>query len=192
MPSAGGVEFLLFLGSKSMMNLYRSGLRALLAAVLSSVAFALPALAADVDMQNPKAAPAAKTSAPAKKVSPYRPVSVPNKARDYYMAVWGVDNLLVQQTASGNLIRFSYRIVDPALAKPLAAKEATSYLFGQRSRAMLQIPVMDKIGQLRQTGTAKAGQEFWMVFSNKGNLIKPGDRVNVKIGSFHADGLLVK
>jgi hypothetical protein len=31
-----------------------------------------------------------------------------------------------------------------------------------------------------------------MVFSNKGNLVKPGDRVNVVIGTFHADGLMVE
>jgi len=29
-------------------------------------------------------------------------------------------------------------------------------------------------------------------FSNKGNLVKAGDRVNVMIGTFHADGLLVE
>jgi len=31
-----------------------------------------------------------------------------------------------------------------------------------------------------------------MVFSNKGKLIKPGDRVNVMIGSFHVEGLVVE
>jgi hypothetical protein len=176
-----------------MLNLCRPSIRAVLAAALTGGLCTLPALAADTtDTQTPKAARSATASVPAKKTSPYHPVSVPNRARDYYIAVWGVDNLLVQQTASGNLIRFSYRVVDPALAKPLLTKELTPYLIGQRSRAVLQIPVMDKIGQLRQTGTPKPGQEFWMVFSNKGNLVKPGDRVNVKIGSFHADGLLVK
>jgi hypothetical protein len=30
------------------------------------------------------------------------------------------------------------------------------------------------------------------VFSNKGDLIKRGDRVNVAIGMFHADGLVVE
>jgi hypothetical protein len=31
-----------------------------------------------------------------------------------------------------------------------------------------------------------------MVFSNKGNLVHPGERVNIIIGKFHADGLLVE
>lgn len=124
--------------------------------------------------------------------SPYRPVQLPKQAKVFYQAYGGVDNLTVRRTASGNLIRFSYRVVDPARAKALGEKSAVPYMLGQKSHALLQIPVMDKIGQLRQTGTPEAGQEYWMVFSNKGNLIKAGDRVNVMIGSFHIDGLLVE
>ena len=140
------------------------------------------------------AAPAAAASPPppAQKASPFRPVGVTPGAKTYYQSVWGVDNFLVRQTASGTLIRFSYRVTDPARAEPLGDKAAKPYLVGVRSRAVLQIPVMENVGQLRQTGVPKAGQEFWMVFSNKGNLVKVGDRVNVIIGSFHADGLLVE
>lgn len=133
---------------------------------------------------NPKAVPA-------RKASPYRPASLPSSTV-YYQSVWGVDNLLVRETASGNLIRFSYRVTDPARAKALGDQKATPYLIGQRSRAMLQVPVMDKVGKLRQGGPPVAGKEYWMVFSNKGNLVRAGDRVNVIIGSFRADGLTVE
>ena len=135
----------------------------------------------------PPPAPAAT-----RKTSPYNPVHPPSSAKDYYQSVWGVDNMLVRETASGNLIRFSYRVTDPARAKALGDKHATPLLYGQRSQAVLHIPVMDKIGQLRQTGAPEVGQKYWMVFSNKGNLVRSGDRVNVVIGSFHADGLVVE
>jgi hypothetical protein len=127
-----------------------------------------------------------------RKTSPYHSVKLTESAKDYYTVAWGVDNLKVGQTASGNLIRFSYRVIEPALAKALGDNKATPYLYGQRSRAVLEVPVMDKIGQLRQTNTVEAGKEYWMVFSNKGNLVRPGDRVNVMIGSFHVDGLMVE
>jgi hypothetical protein len=141
----------------------------------------------------PAAVPAVGQQAPfVRKASPYRPVSVTPSAKTYYQSVWGVDNFLVRRTASGNLIRFSYRVTNPARAKPLGDKTATPYLIGLRSRAVLQIPVMEQVGALRQTGTPEAGKEFWMVFSNKGDLVKAGDRVNVIIGSFHADGLMVE
>jgi hypothetical protein len=139
------------------------------------------------------AAAAAAVSPPSKgKTSPYRSVKLTGKAQNYYMAVWGIDKLKVSYTASGNLIRFSYRVANPTLAKPLSDERATPYMLGQRSHAVLQVPTMDKVGTLRQTGAAHERQEYWMVFSNKGDLIKSGDRVNVVIGAFHADGLMVE
>jgi hypothetical protein len=166
-----------------------------LAALLAGSFVASTALAqSDAAVQAPAAPAARNATAPpaARKASPYRTQKLTEKAKNYYVAAWGVDKLKVSYTSSGNLIRFSYRVADPERAKVLGDRKSTPYLLGQKSRALLQIPVMDKVGQLRQTGTPQAGQEYWMVFSNKGNLIKPGDRVNVMIGSFHADGLMVE
>ena len=173
---------------------------AVLAALLAGSVLAAPSALAQSDStaatQEATQAPAAavRTTAPSQvhKVSQFHPVSVPNRAKTYYEAAWGVDNLLVRRTASGNLIRFSYRVTDPARAKALGDNHATPYLYGQRSHAVLHIPVMDKIGQLRQTGAADLGKEYWMVFSNKGDLVKSGDRVSVIIGAFHADGMMVE
>ena len=156
--------------------------------VLAGSLFVLPVMAQSVKEQEASS----PSPPPARKTSPYRSVNLTKSAIDYYKSTWGVDKLLVRQTASGNLIRFSYRVTDTALAKALGDKKATPYLIGQRSHAMLQIPVMDKVGQLRQTGAVEAGKEYWMAFSNKGNLVKVGERVDVRIGSFHADGLIVE
>jgi hypothetical protein len=165
--------------------------------LVAGAVLAGPALAQSDNPQkrSTASATASKSSAatlPARKTSPYKTVKMTERGKTYYMAKWGVEKLKVNYTSSGNLIRFSYRVTDAESAKPLGDRKATPYLFGQRSRAMLQIPVMDKVGMLRQTGTPQTGQEYWMVFSNKGNLIKPGDRVNVMIGSFRADGLMVE
>jgi hypothetical protein len=134
----------------------------------------------------------ASASQPQRRHSQFPQAKLPQNAKNLYLSTWGVDNLKVSYTSSGNLIRFSYRVADAQRAKPLADKAAKPYLLGQRSHAMLQVPVMDKVGQLRQTAAPVAGQEYWMVFSNKGNLVRPGDRVNVVIGAFHADGLMVE
>jgi hypothetical protein len=179
-------------------KLIRARRLAALAGLLAGGMLASAAMAqADKGEQMPAAmqsAPAKSGAAPstARKVSPFRPVKLTANAKNYYVAVWGVDKLKVSYTSSGNLIRFSYRVTDPQRAKVLGEKKSTPYLLGQKSRALLQIPIMDKVGQLRQTGAPVVGQEYWMVFSNKGNLIKPGDRVNVMIGTFHADGLMVE
>jgi hypothetical protein len=137
-------------------------------------------------------APAAPATNRVNKTSPYHGMKLSEKARAYYPAAWGVDHLRATYTSSGNLIRFSYRVLEPKLAKPLGDHESTPQLYAPRSHAMLSIPTMEKIGQLRQLSAAEANKEYWMVFSNKGNLVRPGDRVNVIIGKFHADGLLVE
>jgi hypothetical protein len=169
----------------------QAALAALLAgAMLVSSALAGAGTATQTAAATTKNATAAATGQ--KKVSPYQPVKLTAAAQNYYMATWGIDKLKVSYTASGNLIRFSYRVAEPKLAAPLGDERVAPSLLGQRSHAMLQVPLMDKVGNLRQTGVPKAGQEYWMVFSNKGDFVKRGERVNVTIGNFHADGLVVE
>ena len=124
--------------------------------------------------------------------SPYHTIGVSGHATVFYQAMWGIDKLSVRRTASGNLIRFSYRVTNDERAKVLGLKESTPHLIDPRRGLMFEIPVMENIGQLRQTGIPIVGQEYWMVFSNKGDVVKAGDRVDVVIGSFHADGLRVE
>jgi hypothetical protein len=114
------------------------------------------------------------------------------KANNFYITAWGIETPRVSYTASGNLIRFTYRVVHPERAMALANKAATPQLVSPRHNVALQVPVMEKVGPLRQSAAPQAGQTYWMVFSNKGNLVRPGDRVNVVIGQFHADGLMVE
>jgi hypothetical protein len=47
------------------------------------------------------------------------------------------------------------------------------------------------VGQLRESSAPEDGKSYWMVFSNKGRLVKRGDHVNVVIGAFHANGLVI-
>jgi hypothetical protein len=44
---------------------------------------------------------------------------------------------------------------------------------------------------LRQTPPPQAGRSYWMTFSNKGRRVARGDRVDVVIGPFRANNLVV-
>lgn len=134
----------------------------------------------------------AATSASAPKKSPFRQQRQSSKAQNFYVSRWGIEDLRVRSTNSGNLIRFSYRVVNAGLAQTLNDKRNTAALLSPRAHVVLQVPVMEKVGPLRQAMAPEAGKEYWMVFSNKGNFVKPGDRVEVLIGNFHADGLMVE
>jgi len=160
-----------------------------------SIAAGWPRPAAAEERPALASAPRPKSAAgpvSARAVSPYQPVNLPRHAQSYYGLFRGVDDLSARRTASGNLIRFSYRVTDPAAANALGDRNAKAYMIGLRNHALLQVPVMDKIGQLRQTGSLEVGREYWMVFSNKGNLVQRGDRVSVMVGSFYIEGLVVE
>ena len=124
--------------------------------------------------------------------SPYKPESLTRSARSYVAVTKGVDDLKVRRTNAGNLIRFSYRVVNSEQAKTLNDRSATPLLIGHTSHAVLNVPVMDKVGPLRQSTVPEVGKEYWMVFSNKGDVVKTGERVSVVIGAFRIDGLLVE
>ena len=109
-----------------------------------------------------------------------------------YKLLWGVDDIRVRLAASGEVIRFSYRVVDATKAQVLNNKKASPYLIVQKTGAKLEVPTTEKVGQLRQTATAENGREYWMVFTNVNHVAKPGDRVDIVIGSFHANGLVVE
>jgi hypothetical protein len=51
---------------------------------------------------------------------------------------------------------------------------------------------MEKVGKLRQASTPKAGMTYWMAFSNPTLAVKRGHRVDVVIGTFRANNLIVE
>jgi len=133
----------------------------------------------------PTAAPAAKS--PVR----YRPDRFAGRAGTYYRLVWGVDSLSVKWAESGEVIRFNYRILDPDKAKALQDKKSEPSLIDPRAAVSLVVPSLEQVGPLRQSTEAEAGKSYWMAFSNKGRLVKRGDHVNILIGQFRADGLVV-
>jgi hypothetical protein len=139
----------------------------------------------------PAQAPAPGKSAPAA-VRTNLARHVPMQAQMYYQSVWGVDSLTVKYTESGEIIRFSYRVLEPEKAAALNDKKSEPSLIDPQAGVKLVIPEMEKVGKLRQSSTPIAGKRYWMAFSNSGRRVRPGDRVIVEIGHFRADWLVVE
>ena len=114
------------------------------------------------------------------------------RAEMYYQGVWGVSELRLKVAESGELIRFNYRVLDPAKAVALNDKNAKPQLFDSQAGVQLSVPQMEKIGDLRQSSAPKEGMSYWMAFANPTLAVKRGHRVDVVIGSFHAQGLIVE
>jgi hypothetical protein len=157
----------------------------LLAGVLAS-----SLLVTQVGAQSQSAAPAGPSRAGGA-ASRYQPNRFAGRAGKYYALVWGVDSLSVKAAESGELIRFTYRVLDANKAKALNDKKNEPVLIDPKAGVKLVVPSLEKVGQLRQSSTPEAGRSYWMAFSNKGRLVKRGDRVNVVIGPFRTEGLVV-
>ncbi len=143
-----------------------------------------------------QSAPPAQAGAPGRAVpatgKTYLANHVGRHASMYYEGVWGIDSLRVKYTESGEMLRFSWRVLDPNKAALLNDKKAEPSLIDPEAGVQLVVPQMEKVGKLRQSSTPVAGMSYWMAFSNKGRLVKPGHRVIVVIGQFRADGLVVE
>jgi len=138
--------------------------------------------------------PQTRTSAPTRTSKIHHPVvtgELTSTQKRYYGLIWGVEILGVKVVSSGLMLRFSYRVLDVNKAKVLNDKKATPLLIDQKSGAKLEVPTLEKVGQLRQSPAPENGHEYWMVFSNNGEVVKPGSRVDIVIGNFRAKGLIV-
>jgi hypothetical protein len=168
----------------------------LLAALLAAsiVVCAPRAQAGAQDARSTKSqAPSAAAPAPSSRAG-HRLVDVPYSARAemYRARRFGVDHLRVRAISSGSSLEFRYRVIDPDKAQMLTDKRAKPLMIDQATGNKLEVPTMEKVGELRQTATPELGREYWMVFANRGKLVKPGQRVDVMIGPFRAEGLTVE
>jgi hypothetical protein len=113
-------------------------------------------------------------------------------AEKMYERVWGIRDVHVRETASGSIIRFSYVVVDSGKAKVLNDPKLDPVLTDPASGDKLGIPETENAGKLRQVADPENGREYWMVFLNNKRFVKPGSRVNIAIGTFRAEGLVVE
>jgi hypothetical protein len=135
--------------------------------------------------------PAGSTQAPSSSRVHYQPDRFAGRAGTYYSLIWGVDSLTVKWAEQGEIVRFSYRVLDAQKAKTLNDKALEPSLIDPQAGVKLVVPALEQVGILRQSGTPEAGKVYWMAFSNSGRRVKRGDRVSIQIGEFRAIGLVV-
>jgi len=138
------------------------------------------------------ASASASDPSPAKTPSIRTPNRFPKRAHAYYSLYWGIDSLSVKAVESGELIRFTWRVIDADKAKPLNDLKIQPSLIDPAAGVQLVVPSLPFMGEARQKSDPEGGKLYWMAFSNPTRNVKRGDHVNIVIGQFHADNLLVQ
>ena len=82
--------------------------------------------------------------------------------------------------------------MDAAKARVLNDPKLNPVLTDTTSGDKLGVPETENAGKLRQVADPENGREYWMVFLNNNRFVIPGSRVNIAIGAFHGEGLVVE
>jgi hypothetical protein len=105
---------------------------------------------------------------------------------------WGVEVVFVRRVAAGYMLEFRYKVLDPEKAKPLFERQTKPLLTHVESGARMVVPTPAKTGALRNSNPPLAGHTYWMFFANPGKFVQPGEQVNIEIGDFLAENLVVQ
>jgi hypothetical protein len=161
----------------------RSLLRASVCAI--SMLCALPA----VDVQSAVAVqaqmPASSAAAPSMKH-----VAHNQKEELYFERRYGIGQLRVHALSAGASLEFRCQVQDAAKASALKDNRAAPVMIDRKTGKKLSVPAAD--GKPHQTAVPEAGQEYWVVFANRDKTVKPGNMVDVVVGTVHMSGLIVE
>jgi hypothetical protein len=121
------------------------------------------------------------------------PASVDTARRPNAEERWGVRIEGIRLTASGHMLDFRYRILDPEKASPLVNRTIKPYLIDQASGAKFMVPTPPKVGSFRQTSVKPyPDRTYFIFFANPGGYLKQGSLVTVVIGEFRAENIVVE
>lgn len=110
----------------------------------------------------------------------------------YMKRKWGIEVLFVRQTAAGYMLEFRYKVLDAEKAKALFNRKTKPVLIHERTGAQLIVPTPAKTGALRNSNMPLDDHTYWMFFANPGRLVEPGEQVDIQIGEFLVEKLVVR
>jgi hypothetical protein len=156
---------------------------------LPAVLCAICVLAAAADVRSASAAqaaaPATSTAAPEKKH-----VAHSQRQELYFERRYGIGQLSVHAVSAGASLEFRCRVLDPEKANALTDKRAAPVMIDRKTGKKLSVPAAD--GKPHQSAAPEAGQEYSVVFGNRDKIVKPGNMVDVVVGTVRMSGLIVE
>jgi hypothetical protein len=119
-----------------------------------------------------------------------RHVARNQKEELYFERRYGIGQLRVHALSAGASLEFRCQVQDAAKASALKDSRSAPVMIDRKTGKKLSVPAAD--GKPHQTAVPEAGQEYWVVFGNRDKTIKPGNMVDMVIGTVHVSGLIVE
>jgi hypothetical protein len=140
------------------------------------------------------AASANQTPAPATGAPPPAKKRVPHSQREelYFARRYGIGQLHVRSISAGASVEFRCQVLDADKAKALNDGRVAPVAIERKTGTRLSVANDENNGKPLQRVSPEAGQEYWLVFGNRGRIVKPGNMVDLVIGTVHISGLIVE
>jgi hypothetical protein len=114
------------------------------------------------------------------------------KEEMYFERRYGIGQLRVSSISAGASLEFRCQVLDVEKAKALNDRRVAPVVIERKTGKKLSVANTDSDGKPIQRVTPEAGQENRVVFGNPGRLVKPGNLVDLVIGTVHISGLIVE
>lgn len=110
----------------------------------------------------------------------------------YFERRYGIGQLRVSSISAGESLEFRCQVLDAKKAKALNDGRVAAVVIERGSGKRLSVANTDSGGKPIQRVTPETGGENRVVFGNPGRLVKPGNMVDLVIGTVHISGLIVE
>jgi hypothetical protein len=111
------------------------------------------------------------------------------KEEQYFELRYGIGQLRVHAMSAGASLEFRCLVLDAGKAAALNNNRAAPVMIDRKTGKRLSLPAADN--KPHQTAP-EAGQEYSVAFGNRDKLVKPGNLVDVVVGTVHMSGLIVE
>jgi len=133
---------------------------------------------------------AAATSAPDEAATALVPLALqrPIVTEEELVEKSGVTIVYVAVTGGGGLIDLRFKVVDPDKADAVHDENNPPTIVDEATGLVVNQLLMGH----SHTGTFTAGQTYYLIFENPGNIVQSGGTVSVLLGNAEVDHVIVK
>jgi len=157
--------------------------------VISLIAFAIVLISPALQASETKWTPP-----PMPEPAPYAEVNLSPEKVQALREDWGIEVLGIRLVSANMMMDFRFHVHDAEKALPLFDHRIKPHLIVDRTNIKLPVPMAAKVGAFRPTNRGKnikADKNYFMIFGNPDQHVKPGETVTIVVGDFRVEHLLV-
>jgi hypothetical protein len=112
------------------------------------------------------------------------------KEEQYFELRYGIGQVRVHAVSAESSLEFRCLVLDAGKANSLKESRSAPMIIDRKTGKKLTVSTA--AGKSHQTSAPEPGQEYWVEFGDRDKTVKPGNMVDVVIGTVRMSGLIVQ